>query len=114
MTKSEMIEKVIEGLENAKEVIEVWIPMFEQHNSPSTIDCAIELLKEQPHWISVKERMPEKEGFYLVSAERGNYIPWIAEMRIFMGIKGFCSPAAQPVVGAWMSLPDPYNAEQKG
>lgn len=41
------IEKVIEGLEKAKVVIETWIPMFEQYNSPFTIDCAIELLKVQ-------------------------------------------------------------------
>lgn len=41
------IEKVIDGLEKAKEVIEAWIPMFEQHNSPFTIDCAIKLLEEQ-------------------------------------------------------------------
>ena len=40
------IEKVIEGLEIAKKVIEAWIPMFEQYNSPFTIDCASELLKE--------------------------------------------------------------------
>ena len=40
-------EKVIEGLEKAKNVIEAWIPMFEQYNSPFAIDCAIELLKEQ-------------------------------------------------------------------
>ena len=41
------MEKVIEGLERAKKVIEDWIPIFEQRNSPFTIDCAIELLKQQ-------------------------------------------------------------------
>lgn len=40
-------EKVIEGLEKAKIVIEAWVPMFEQYNSQFAIDCTIELLKEQ-------------------------------------------------------------------
>lgn len=58
------IEKVIDGLEKAKEVIEAWIPMFEQHNSPFTIDCAIELLKDykqhlQNDLVTLKE---EKQG----------------------------------------------------
>ena len=55
------IEKVIAGLEKAKEVIEAWIPMFEQHNSPFTIDCAIELLKEQK---KVNECLKEKVKKY--------------------------------------------------
>lgn len=71
------------------------------------------LLKEQEavgqKWISVKERYPEKEGFYLVSADHGNYHPWIAEMRIFKGIKGFYNGAVMPCVGAWMPLPKPYK-----
>lgn len=74
---------------------------------------AVSMLKEQEaakqKWISVKERYPEKEGFYLVSADHGNYHPWIAEMRIFKGIKGFCSGAVMPCVGAWMPLPEPYK-----
>ncbi len=40
-------EKVIRGLENAKNVIENWIPMFEQYNSPAVIDEAIALIEEQ-------------------------------------------------------------------
>jgi hypothetical protein len=74
---------------------------------------ALELLKEQeavePRWISIKERYPEKEGFYLVSADHGNYLPWIAEMKIFHGVKGFCNGAVMPCVGAWMPLPEPYK-----
>ena len=40
-------EKVIEILEKAKTVIEDWVPMFEQYNTPAGIDVAIALLKEQ-------------------------------------------------------------------
>lgn len=40
-------EKVIEILEKAKNIIENWVPMFEQYNTPSGIDEAIAILKEQ-------------------------------------------------------------------
>lgn len=40
-------EKIIEILEKAKTIIERWIPMFEQYNTPAGIDNAITLLKEQ-------------------------------------------------------------------
>lgn len=40
-------EKVIENLEKAKMIIEKWVPMFEQYNTPFGIDVAIDLLKEQ-------------------------------------------------------------------
>ena len=40
-------EKVIESLEKAKTIIERWVPMFEQCNTPAGIDYAIDLLKEQ-------------------------------------------------------------------
>lgn len=75
-------------------------------------DDALALLKQEavePKWTSVKERYPENEGFYLVSADHGNYHPWIAEMKTFRGVKGFCNGAAMPCVGAWMPLPEPYN-----
>ena len=41
------IESLAENLEKAKEVIETWVPMFEQYNSPASIDYAIEVLKAQ-------------------------------------------------------------------
>ena len=41
------MEKVIKCLQQAKIVIETWIPMFEQYNTPAGIDAAIALLKEQ-------------------------------------------------------------------
>jgi len=40
-------DKVIKILEKAKTVIENWVPMFEQYNTPAGIDDAIALLKEQ-------------------------------------------------------------------
>ena len=49
-------EKVIEILEKAKTIIEEWIPMFEQYNTPAGIDEAIALLKEQEaKWVEDKQ-----------------------------------------------------------
>ena len=45
-------EMVIEGLEQAKIVIEKWIPMFEQYNSPAVIDDAIALIRNQQEEIN--------------------------------------------------------------
>lgn len=102
----ENIDNVIEGL---KKVWDAFDKMEHELYADYVFD-ALELLQSQK-WISVKERYPEKEGFYLVSAESGNYHPWIAEMRIFHGLKGFCNGANMPVVGAWMPLPKPYVKE---
>lgn len=41
------IQKICNALEKAKDIIEQWIPMFEQYNTPSAIDDALELLKKQ-------------------------------------------------------------------
>ena len=105
------IEKVIKRFavriaSDSEEFDTVEIPTYEAKE-------ILELLKEQQQyeWTSVEERMPDKEGFYLVSAKRGNFHPWVAEMKMFMGIKGFCNGAAMPVVGAWMPLPKPYGLQ---
>lgn len=48
-------EKVIECLQKAKMVIETWVPMFEQYNTPSGIDDAIAILKEQEAVVRCKD-----------------------------------------------------------
>lgn len=53
-------EKVIEILEKAKTVIEKWIPMFEQYNTPAGIDDAIALLKKQEEQIKNRDESLEK------------------------------------------------------
>lgn len=57
-------EKVIEILEKAKTIIEGWVPMFEQYNTPAGIDYAIALLKEQeaPTTFHVIDRKTGKEA----------------------------------------------------
>lgn len=59
-------EKVIEILEKAKTIIECWVPMFEQYNTPAGIDYAVALLKTQepvePRLLAAEEvqHLPDK------------------------------------------------------
>lgn len=48
-------EKLIEGLEMAKDVIDLWIPMFEQRSAPAFIEEAIAVLKSQPQIVRCKD-----------------------------------------------------------
>lgn len=48
-------EKVIKGLEKAKMVIERWVPMSEQYNTPAIIDATIELINKQQEKIEKYE-----------------------------------------------------------
>ena len=51
-----------------------WLRMVGNHVDSVTLgkndmphfDMAISALREQPRWISVDERLPEEDGFYLV------------------------------------------------
>ena len=59
-------------------------------------------------WIPVSKRLPEKSGNYLVC---GKNVIWICEFLDLGMVKGWSNPAENPVVEAWMELPEPY---QKG
>ena len=60
-------------------------------------------------WISVKEKMPENSGFYLVS---GKNQVWICEFLNLMGmVGGWVGSVSSPIVEAWMELPKPYKSE---
>ena len=79
----------------------------------SIIRGAIDLL-EQTRWIPVSERMPEEDGFYLVSIETMKNPP---EITTFTGISHFIvhneflgemNDFDRENVIAWMPLPQPY------
>lgn len=60
-------------------------------------------------WIPCSERLPEKSGQYCVS---GGDKVWICKFLIipnFMG--GWCNDASNPIVQAWLPLPEPYREE---
>ena len=69
----------------------------------------IEQLPSAQQWIPCEERMPEERGFYLVS---GNGKVWICEMIILMGTKGWSNSIANPIVVAWMPLPEPWKESE--
>lgn len=73
------------------------------------LDKAIEALKETPQWIPCSERLPEKSGQYYVS---GGDKVWICDFLIIPTFKGgWCNNVSNPVVEAWMTLPEPYRKE---
>lgn len=60
-------------------------------------------------WIPCSERLPEKQGQYYVS---GGDKVWICDFLIFSNFKGgWCNDVSNPVVEAWMPLPEPYKKE---
>lgn len=76
-------EKVIEILEKAKTIIEGWVPMFEQYNTPAGIDYAIALLKEQN---AIEPLSPAWSSMYLCGkckypvGRHNNYCPQCGRM----------------------------------
>lgn len=66
----------------------------------------------QPGWIPCSERLPKKSGQYYVS---GGDKVWICKFLIIPNFKGgWCNDIANPVVQAWMPLPEPWEGEQNG
>lgn len=65
----------------------------------------------EPQWIPCSERLPKKSGQYYVSD--GDKV-WICEFLIIPNfIGGWCNDAANPVVQAWMPLPEPWSKNGK-
>lgn len=71
-------------------------------------------LKREPSWNLVTERLPEEDGFYLVTeivdgkleTDMVRWEEWDKDGETF----GFCVAAD---VLAWMPLPDPWRGEEK-
>lgn len=68
-------------------------------------------LEQEPKrdWIPVSERLPEREGWYLVSLKNGNVQKaWYRVAPINQGGSYWRGPIKRPI--AWMPLPKPYKA----
>jgi len=77
---------------------------------------AIKALEQEPRWIPVSERLPEKEGRYLTTIlnEYDNELRYIMTCDYFSN--GCWCPddeCASDNVIAWMPLPEPYKAESE-
>lgn len=59
-------------------------------------------------WTSIQERYPDEPGDYIVSG--GGKI-WIATYMKLCNIHGFCNNCKNPMIEAWMPLPEPFGKE---
>jgi len=75
MNENELREQmtIIEALGKAIEVIEKWVPMFEQCNTPAAIQDAITLLEEQ----TPKTMTLEEAKAYLASDDQDKNPLWV-------------------------------------
>jgi len=83
------------------------------HRNNTVSETLVERVDAIPQkWIPVSERLPESNGYYLVS---GGKKIWICELLNIMGIKGWSNDAKNPIVEAWLPypLPEPYKSESE-
>lgn len=71
------------------------------------VKLAFETLYE-PHWIPVTERLPDKDGCYLVSGKWGSGKESVGDCE-FSVEDGYFPTAWNFDVLAWMPLPEPFN-----
>ncbi len=60
--------------------------------------------RPEGEWIAVKDKLPDKEGFYLVSLENGRIV--VADSGGIIENHDF-----EPKMVAWQPLPEPYKKE---
>lgn len=67
---------------------------------------AIKALEQQPRWIPVYEKLPEQEGWYLISLGDKTY----GGADVDMYCKGWVKYGTHVI--AWMPLPEPYEESE--
>lgn len=69
--------------------------------------------KDWNEWIPCSERLPKETDYYLVTGQwKGEERKtWICEFLVLNSAfgGGWCNHAKNPVVDAWMPLPEPYK-----
>lgn len=82
------------------------------HNE--VLDFIIKALEQEPRWIPVSERLPEKQDCYLVTTKwKGNYS---GDVYIETNMAVYREKQKEwdcVDVIAWMPLPEPYKAESE-
>lgn len=79
-------------------------------------DFKIEEMAEdlaQPQWISVSERLPEKEGYYLIWLDDG-FFEVVHYWNGYWNAFSHCTKNSLEGVIAWMPTPGPYKEEKNG
>ena len=77
-------------------------------------DYILKALEQEPKWIPVSERLPEKNVWVLVTVVQGS--GWYVETMRIDKYKGMFTDNIDyyDSVIAWMPLPKPYKAESEG
>lgn len=70
---------------------------------------AIKALENQPQWIPVTERLPDKMGSYITTIDCGKYGFATGQRYFFNDEIGWNDKD----VIAWMPLPEPYTKEEQ-
>ncbi len=94
-----MNEELITGLRHIAHTMERNGHSYYQH----VAENAIKALEQQPRWIPVYEKLPEQEGWYLISLGGKTY----GGADVDMYCKGWVKYGTH--VLAWMPLPEPYK-----
>lgn len=90
------------------------IEYFEK--SLEVLDMAIKAL-DQPRWIPVTEKLPEDDGYYMVTMKapfyyKANTYGYITRVAYYISCVMQWHDAKGEVV-AWMPLPEPYKVESE-
>ena len=89
MTKREFLDKVFALAPNEANAI---MDAFDEY-----VDS------NEPHWIPVTERLPEKSGLYQVTDMQGNVVRYV------FNVSESSEEYWRRCVKAWMPLPEPYK-----
>ena len=92
-----------------KEEIVKRTPHFEQRIAFTLCFDAIRNAPTVNRWVSVRERLPEKSGYYLVCGKWRSepYKIWICEFMKGDFVSGWMNHVLNPVVNYWMALNEP-------
>ena len=98
-----------------------WLRMVGNHVDSVTLgkddmphfDMAISALREQPRWISVEERLPEKYTIVLCYKDGQRRLGYYIGAEYGKGVAAFRHPKDQWAFGVthWMPLPEPPEVE---
>ena len=125
-------EEAIKGLTSLVEVRRKYVGMQTMKDEIECLEMAIKALEQEPEWIPVSERLPEEDGDYLVTYEKGYAEDYDLPLIGIVGFEVDCESFGywyeyfdrqtmgslgreweEIKVIAWMPLPDPYKAESE-
>ena len=84
-----------------------------EEESLDSLQMAIAALREQPRWISVEERLPEKYTIVLCYKDGQRRLGYYLGANYGKGVAAFRHPKDQWAFGVthWMPLPEPPEVE---